>query len=190
MINRCKLTKIFRNGNFGMGEEWVSAAQRRANQRGRLILLSEKEAPNILSLSEFLTKLTDAAQLLGCDALYTLTEEFQGEDYRGYVEAYQSFTYERQVPCTSEEAPWADRPDLGLYHLRSWMDKGLLELPEGSIVRNQLRLVEADKVKEIPKNLNAVNGLRFVVCGFEKYRPGSCSSSWRSKVRQGTWRSV
>lgn len=152
--------------------------------------MSEKEAPNILSLSEFLTKLTDAVQLLGCDTLYTLIEEFQGEDYRGYVETFQNFTYEKQVACTFEEAPWADRPDLGLYHIRAWMDKGLLELPEESIVRKQLSLVEADKVKEIPQNLNSVNAFRFVVCGFEKYRPGNGSSNWRSKIKQGTWRSV
>ncbi len=114
-----------------IGEELMPAAQRK-NQRGKLHLLSEYEASDILtSLSTFSTKLTDAATLYDCDVFYTVIEEFQGEDYRGYVETFHNFTYEKQVACRLEEAPWSDRPDLGLYHIRSWMDKGLLELPEG-----------------------------------------------------------
>ncbi len=63
-------------------------------------------------------------------------------------------------------------------------------LPEGSIVCNQLMQVANSNVKQLPQTLNAVNTLRFVVCGFEKYRPTNSHSDWRSKIRQGTWRTA
>jgi len=160
------------------GEELISVAQRRENQRGRLILLSEYEAPDILSLPSFFTKLTDDAKLLMCNTFYTVTQSFQGEDYSGHAETFRKFVYEKQSGIHLEEAPRADRPDLGLFYSNERMKKGLLELPEGSLVRNQLRTVVAEKVNQLSQTLNAVNALRFVVCGFEKYKPSNTSSNW------------
>jgi hypothetical protein len=169
------------------GEEWVKWTP--MPERCKLRLLSEYEAPDILtSLTTFFTRLTDDSKLYLCDTFYTVTNEFQGEDYSGYAEAFQEFIQKKQISGRLEEAPWADKPDLGLYQIREWMSKGLLELPEGSLVVAQLRMVESEKAKQVPQTLNAVNALRFVVSGFEKYRPTNFDSNWRSRVRQGTWR--
>jgi len=151
-----------------VGEELINAAQRRENQRGKLILLSEHEAPEILSLPTFFTKLTDDVRLLGCNTFYAVTMEFQGRDYSADTEVFRKFMYEKQIAVHLEEAPWADRPDLGINYINEWIKKGLLELPEGSLVRNQLRMVVAEKIDQLPQTLNAVNALRFVVSGFEK----------------------
>lgn len=140
--------------------------------RGKLCFLSEYEAPNILtSLDVFFEKLTDDTTRYHCGKLCAVTEELQGEDYGGYAESLRRFLYDANSPGWLEEAPWADRPDLGIYHINAWIKKGLLELPQNSLLVDQLRMVQTDAVKELPRKLNAVNALRFVVCSFEKDRP-------------------
>jgi hypothetical protein len=173
-----------------IGEELIPAAQRRENQRGKLILLSEYEARDILSLSTFFTKLTDDAKLLECNTFYTITEEFQGKDYSADTEAFRKFMYERQITAHLEEAPWVGRPDLGIYYINEWKKKGLLEFTEGSHARDQLRMVVAEKVNQLPQMFNAANALRFVICGFEKNKPNPTPNDWRAKAPKGTWRSV
>jgi len=172
------------------GEELISVAQRRANERGKLILLSEYEASDILSLRAFFTKLTDDVKLLECNIFYTVTKELQGEDYSGHAETFRKFMYEKQAAVHLEDPPWVDRAYLGIFYLNEWMKKGLLELPEESLVRNQLKMVVAEKVNQLPQEFNAVNALRFVVCGFEKYKPNPTPEDWRKKIPRGTWRSI
>jgi hypothetical protein len=160
------------------GEEWVPPAmdgnKEEQFDRRKLCLISEHEAPNILtSLATFFSKLTDDAALYLCDTFYAVTEDFQGEDYRGYAETFQSFIYEKRAYGSLEQALWAERPDLGIYHINAWLSKGLLEIPEGSIIRDQLKMVQAETVKDLPQKLNAVNALRFVVCSFERIRPNN-----------------
>ena len=171
-----------------VGEELISVAQRRENQRGKLILLSEYEAPDILFLSAFFTKLTNDVNLLECNTFYTLTRECQGKDHPGYTEKFQEFMYEKGIGVRLEEAPWEDNPGLGLDYINEWMKKGLLQLPEGSLVLNQLRMVVGEKVNQLSETLNAVNALRFVVCGFEKYKPNPTLDNWRDKIPKGSWR--
>lgn len=165
-----------------LGEEYS-----RWTDRGKITLLREHEAADILtSLTTFFTKLTDDAKLYLCETFYGVIGEIQGEDSSGYAETLQHSMYEKQTAGQLEEAPWADRPDLGLYHIKSWMGKAQLELPEGSLVREQLKMVETDKVKQLSQRFNAVNALRFVVCGFEKYKPSKPSQKdWRDRVPQG-----
>jgi hypothetical protein len=172
------------------GEELISVAQRRENQRGKLIFLHEYENPDILSLSEFFKDLTDYVKLLECNIFYTVTEIFQGKDYRGYTEAFQKFVYDKQSQAHLEEAPWADEPILGMNYIKEWMKKGLLELPEGTLVRDELKKVMEEKVNQLPQTLNAVNALRFVVCGFQKDKPNLATKDWRAKLPRGSWRSA
>ena len=96
--------------------------------------------------------------------------------------------YEKGIGVRLEEAPWGDNPGFGLDYINEWMKKGLLQLPEGSLVRNQLRMVVGEKVNQLSETLNAVNALRFVVCGFEKYKPNPTLDNWRDKIPKGSWR--
>jgi hypothetical protein len=163
------------------GEEYI----RFEEKRGRLCYLCECEALDN-SLTTFNTKLTDAVFLYGCETLYTMTGVSKGEDYSGYVEALQKFIYDKRAKVHVEEAPWHERPDLGVHHIQGWKEKGLLEIPEGSLIRAQLQELRADNVKAIPETLNAVNALRFVVCSFEKDKPPKPSQKdWRDRVNKG-----
>lgn len=140
-----------------------------------------------MSLTTFLTKITDAVTLYECGTFYTLTEISRGEDYRGYAEAFQKFMLEKGAKAWLEEAPWQERPDLGIHHIHGWNDRGLLEIPEGSLIRSQLQTLQADKVKTLPEMFNAINALRFVVCGFEKDKPPRPTQKIKHK---GTWQSA
>ncbi|MGA3172885.1 MAG: hypothetical protein ABSE25_00490 [Syntrophorhabdales bacterium] len=140
--------------------------------RGKLCFLSEYEAPDALtSLDVFFQRLTDDTTRYLCEHLYGITEKLKDDDYSGYAEALQTFVYEKKTPGRLEEAPWVDQPALGIYHINAWIKKGLLEIPQGSLLLDQLRMVQTDAVKELPRRLNAVNALRFVICSFEKNRP-------------------
>ena len=168
------------------GEEYI----RFEDKRGRLRFLCEHEALD-MSLTTFFTKLTDAVFLYGCTTFYVIIKISHREDYGGYTEALQKFIYEKQANVQLEEAPWHERPDLGIHHIREWKDKGLLEIPEDSLIRAQLQDLQKDKVKAIPETLNAVNALRFVVCGFEKDKPPNPNKkNWRKGMKEGSWRSL
>ncbi len=150
--------------------------------RGRLCFLCEYEAESF-SLSSFFARLTDAATLYNCDTFYGVTELSRGEDYRGFVEAFREFLYEKKAKGQLEEAPWHEHLTIGIHHIQSWREKKLLEIPEDSHIAAQLRsLQQGEQLKTIPETLNAVNAFRFVICGFEKYRPVLSDSNWRERL--------
>jgi hypothetical protein len=141
-------------------------------RRGRLHLLAEYEAPTVLTGLEVLFgKAVEDAAIYLCESFYAVTEECRGEDFSGYARAFHEFASKKKADVRLSMAPWADKADLGLYHIQKWMKEGLLEFPEESIARNQLRMIEAEKIAQVPLTYNAVNGLRFAVCGFEQHRP-------------------
>lgn len=172
------------------GEEYSDALRFAPpeNRRGRLVFLCEYEAPEIYTgLQTFFTKLTDATALYDCSTLYTVTETSHTEDYRGYAEAFQRFVSEKKAKGHLEEAPWHERPDLGIHHIMAWNAKGRLDIPEDSLIRAQLQTLQALQVKDVPETLSAVNALRFMVCGFEKYRSFP-TGDWRKTEKHGSWR--
>jgi len=180
------------------GEELIPAAQRKQNQRGRLIFVDEYEEPKILALNELYAKAFSFAIRYWCDTFYAVTQEFQGEDYSGYTKDFRKFIYEKQQEfmyeeqtVLLEEALYADSPKDGLQYINEWEAKALLDLPEGSLVRNQLKMMtEGEKIDQQPQTLNAVNALRFVVWGFNEYKPNPDMGDWRKKLKRGTWRST
>lgn len=166
------------------GEEYVpeSRYEGQATKRGKLHLICEYEAPDIyLSLSGFFSRLTDDVSYLLCNDFYGITETYRGEDFCGYVEALQACTYENKVSLSLYEAPWAEKPDIGVLHIMNWQKKGLLEIPPDSTLYHQMKQLKPEDLKQIDA-LNAVNAFRFVVSAFEKYRPSSMSG-WHPNRR-------
>jgi len=174
-----------------LGEEYEEKVRFEKEWRGRLHLIAEHEAPDILtSLGNFFTKLADDTALTLCDLFYTVMEVFGGEDYRGYAEAYNRISDKKKLPARLEQAPYADRPDLGVEFIKEWQQSGKLLLPEDSIARQQLRTLEPSGVKNMATTLNAVNALRFAVCGFQMNKPSKpTSKNWRGADR-GSWVSL
>jgi hypothetical protein len=167
-----------------VGEELVPQTrfEDQVRQRGRLQLICEHAVQNIyLSLSGFFSRLTDDTSYLLCTELYGITETYRGEEYQGYVEALQACTYESKVSLSLYEAPWAEKPDIGVLHIMNWQKKGLLEIPPDSTLYHQMKQLKPEDLKQI-EALNAVNAFRFVVSAFEKYRPSSMSG-WHPNRR-------
>lgn len=172
-----------------LGEEHVATTHFKGQepQRGKLTFLNEYEETDILALDKFYAMVSHDVIRYGCATLYAVTEKFQGEDYSGYAQALRKDMYKKGAASSLQEAPYADKPDLGLYHINLWRKKGLLELPERSIARGQLEMVTTDIVNQLPQRLNAVNALRFVVSSFE-LSPPVPSQDWRKKAgRKGSW---
>ena len=167
-----------------VGEEYTNpqgSGRQQQHQRGKLHVISEYEAPNILTqLDALFTKLVDDAILCLCDTFYTVTEDFQGEDYRDYAVAFREFASQKRAGVRLCMAPWADRPDLGLYHISSWVTKGLLDFREDSVARKQLRMVETHKASQVPHTFNAVNGLRSSCAAWKTTDQGGSGQSLRS----------
>lgn len=174
-----------------LGEEWIGGTRFQDQEvpRGRLRLLCEYEADIHSSLTSLFVKLTDDTDLCQCSTLYGIIEEYKGDDYKGFPDALNSFIHDKSIGVRLEEAPMAKNPAIGIEHVIDWNTKGLLELPEESLLRQQLRSLKPEDAKDLPERLNAVNALRFVVCGFEKYKPTLTVKDWRSKIKRGTWRS-
>jgi hypothetical protein len=160
-----------------VGEEFIPRPlyEGQVRARGRLRLIAEYAASDIyLSLSGFFSRLTDDTKLLLCRDLYGVTETYQGEQYEGYVEALQKYAHENKVSLSIYEAPWAEKPDIGILHIMNWQKQGLLDIPSDSILYQQMKQLRPEDLKR-PEGLNAINAFRFVVSAFEKQKPGGLS---------------
>jgi len=172
-----------------LGEEYVRHFEGQ-EQRGKLYLLSELAAPDIrMSLDTFFSRIVNDAARLMCNTFYAIKES-KGEDCDGYPAAFQKFAYGKIISCSIEQPPWADTPDIGMHYIKSWAERGLLSLPKGSLVHDQLRAWEPENIKQTILTFAAVNALRFVICGLEANVPTITSSDWRKKVPRGTWQSA
>jgi hypothetical protein len=160
-----------------VGEEYVPQPryEGQVSQRGKLHLICEYAAPDIyLSLSGLFSRLTDDVSDLLCNDFYGITETYKGEDYQGYVEALQNSTYENKVSVNLQEAPWAEKPDIGILHIMTWPKKGLLDIVTDSTLYEQIKQLQPVDLKQI-EALQAVNAFRFVISAFEKQRPSGLS---------------
>lgn len=140
--------------------------------RGRLVLLAEREYPG-LSIEIVFDKLTDDLSMMLCSDVYTLTDHERDSDY---IDAYQAYMIEKRVSARLDQAPFADNFQLGIYLIKDWIRMGRLELPEKSVVRDQLRRiskVELDPKQHPERKYYAINGLRYVVAAFQKFVPPS-----------------
>jgi len=140
--------------------------------RGRLKLLTEREYPNV-SIEIVFDRLTDDLTMTLCSDVYTLTDE---KLYTDYIDAYQAYMIEKKVSARLDQAPFADNFQLGIYMINDWLRMGRLELPEKSIVREQLKRIskyELEPKQHPERKYHAINGLRYVLAAFQKFVPPS-----------------
>jgi len=150
------------------------------DQRGKLHLLSEYEYPG-MSIDAMFAKLTDDVTQLHCGEVYADTKE----EYQDYLEAYESYRYDKKVRLGRlDQAPFAENFQLGIALITDWLRTGRLVLPEQSIVREQLKQVSKQDLDESPENkFYAINGLRFVVAAFHKFKPVRHGGAFKSRRR-------
>jgi len=146
------------------------------NQRGKLHLLSECEYPG-LSIDQMFDRLTDDAVQFHCGTVYTHTNE----EYQDYLEAYRDFCYAKKVSLGRlDQAPFAENFQLGIAFINDWLRTGRLVLPEQSIIREQLKQISKQELNDKPEDkFSSINGLRFALAAFHKFKPVRYSGAWR-----------
>jgi hypothetical protein len=172
-----------------LGQELLSE-EYRSHERlpGKIKFFAEFQAASVLSCHDFFLKLTDALVYYHCTEIYTLKDD---EFYSPYVSAYDDYLQEKKLSGVAhlENAPYADNFQGGLTIVNHWLQSGKLELPEGSIVRNQLKTIEDSDLADSPeKKFIAVNALRYVIGAFQKFQPRVYPDDYfSSRRRRGGW---
>jgi hypothetical protein len=155
-----------------LGEEFLGIDEEgRREQKGKLKLFAEYEFPGI-SLNDFFAKLTDDCHLFCCDSIYT-DYTFIGDKFGDFAEAFYDYTRNNNIKRGSiQPAPFVDNFLLGVSTIQDWIGTKRLELPEDTIVHQQLKRITKPDLEESPEvTFYAINGLRFVVGAFDKDRP-------------------
>jgi hypothetical protein len=155
-----------------VAEEWRGPTiyEGHESEKGKLILLKEQEIASPL-LNELLPRITDDCTQFACEKVYTdLSENFED-----YAEFYRRYIYDRNISyghlC---DAPYFSNFLLGISIVEQWLKDVLLELPEESITRHQLRGLSIEEIKDSPEvRFPAVNALRHAVSAFYKFRPSN-----------------
>lgn len=183
------------NGYFCiLGEEAVGVPhfQGKERRRGMVRLLHEWEAPDIYTSRDVLfTNLIGAATRYKFEVVYGETEKLFGEDFRERVKMFQTFVYNKEsnLHLYLQQPPSADDLDTSIMIVNSWLHRGLLDIPEKSILHEQLKSMKTTDLKDLRNKLCAVNALRLAIAGFEADPPPDPSQrNWRKNLREGSWK--
>ena len=130
-----------------------------------LVLLDEWEFPG-LSVDGFWDKVSDALVLHGAKPVY-----FDTEDEANLL-AFQDYCSRKKLNIDYLAAPFADNFFTGLSTANDWLREGRLDLHKTSLVRNQLKSLTREDLRDSPETkFPLVNSLRHVLSGFRKYPP-------------------
>lgn len=154
-----------------LAEEYVGKTkyEGQQRQRGKLKIFKEQEISSSF-LDKLFSKFSDDCMLFGCKHAYTDLSD----DHEADAEFFHNFIYDKKIPHISlEEAPFVDSFSLGVSLIKRFMSDGFLDIPEDSVIREQLkRLAKSDlQDPQAEKRFNAVNALRFVIGAFYKFIP-------------------
>lgn len=145
--------------------------------KSRLTLLTEREVCD-LSLQTLFQSLGDDCTLTCCQDIYAQTNE-RFEEFASAFYEYERHNrmYGRLVP-----AYFPDNFDLGVSLIRDHLDKRLLQLPEDSILLEQLKQICREDLKDSPeKRFYAINALRHALSSFFRNQPVALVVSSRPK---------
>jgi hypothetical protein len=160
-----------------LGEEYRPGKRFEGQEklRGKLLLLSEgrSEKPYPQDLYRLLTD--GCASFLGTSVYTDL-----GNEHEGNAALFREWMYENSSRVTLYDAPYRGNFAFGISIIGKWFDEGLLELPEDSLVRKQLKQLTAGDFEEgdVEVRYFAVNALRFVVAAFDK-APARDFTGWQ-----------
>ena len=153
-----------------LGDQYRGTQYQGVVQPAKLKFLEEKEIPSLF-LDELFNSITDACALFGCSTIYTnLSDDFQDN-----ADFFREWAFEKEIQHGHlEEAPFASNFPLGLSIIRDWQKNGYLEISKDSIVRSQLKPISSsDLGPGLETMSHAINGLRYCIGGFFKYRSSS-----------------
>lgn len=135
------------------------------NKKPVLKFLMEFESQN---LRDLVTRLSDDANMLLCDTFYC--------DMAGIFEGFAESFYEYSTVVGGfnlVQAPFTNNFHFGSQKVGERIKDKSMEIPELAVVREQIDRMEVKDLQNKPESyFGAVNALRYLVCGVEKYSPG------------------
>lgn len=154
----------------------------------RLLMLAEGEFTDE-SLDDLFLAMTDDAVLYYCEDIYANKKK----KFEGMASAYGDYQSERNINLGALwQAPYEKNFMLGLSLIKDWVNKGILKIPENTIIRKEMKSVTEEGLRTSPeKRFTAINALRFVVGGFKKYPKyypkQEKTYGYREPVIEGGW---
>lgn len=160
----------------------VFAQKDEVNPQGKspLLLLSEGEAELPRDLFQ---KLVKDARRYACGQFYVGFDRKNWE----FVNLFRDFCQYQRIPNIElTKAPLIENFNLGVALIKEWAKA--LEVPESSILRNQLKDMEMSDVDDKPEErFYAVNALRFIVASLPWQAPGAFEVRRSPPADSGGW---
>lgn len=149
-----------------VGQEYVgSNGTEDSASAGTSILLAEHESKSF-SLSGFYDRIIDLSEQMLCSDFYVYMDEVRFND--GFLNDFQALERSRNV-CL-QDALDKDNFLLGISRIRESIDKGLLIIPEDSILYGQVQGISREDLQDKPEDIFfAINALRHVVGSFYRF---------------------
>jgi hypothetical protein len=99
--------------------------------------------------------------------------------------AYEQYRFDKKIYLGRlEQAPFAENFQLSIALINDWLKTCRLELPEHSIARQQLKRISKQELDDKPENkFYAINGLRYAVAAFHKFKPVRHGGRWKRNRR-------
>ena len=173
------------NGYFCvLGEEYNDQDKfTKEKPTSKVRFFAEREVP-ITFLDELFKQLTDDCRLHLADKVYTdLSEEYEDN-----AEFYREYCYENKIGVGQfSEAPYMKNFMFGISVIRRWLDDGRLDISPDSIAAKQLESITDIDLQGSPEiKYPAINGLRYAIAAFHKFRP-SFGPPFKPKRRNRGW---
>ncbi len=160
----------------------IFAQKNEVNPQGKspLLLLAEGEAGLPRDLFQRLAK---DARRYACGQFYV---DFDRKNQELVNLFYDYCQYQRIPNIELTKAPLIENFSLGVALIREWSNA--LEIPQGTILRNQLKDMEMSDVDDKPEErFYAVNALRFIVASLPWQAPGAFQRQKSPRSDPGGW---
>ena len=147
-------------------------------QMGKLVVLCEDVFEEHLNQNRFFKALTDAARRFWCDEFYTNIEGDDPQEDPPSITAFKRFISENKVTpyTTIKQAPFAEDFHFRVALIRRYLSEGRVTIPDGSILKNQLRSITDDDWTN-DSLFHAINACGYVLASFWK-SPPSTGGHW------------
>lgn len=158
-----------------------------AGKPGPLRFFAEHQGKMVLKPDKFFLKLTDDICKYRCDEIYTTT----GDEWSCYMQLLEDYEKDKQLNSVFlQDAPFIDDFGQRLALITTWMNKGTLDLPGDSIVREQLKSLKEDDLEseDLGDRLYGVSALGFAVGAFQKHSVRPIPPAVLASIRRGRGR--
>lgn len=135
------------------------------DKRGPFYILDEHESSS-LSLNDFFSRFTDSLSLLCTNDIYGDLKK------KEYSDLFYSYQDKMRLNLSLIAAPFFDNFRIAMSQTQDTINDGLLRIPKGSLVWNQLEIFNPSDIENEPeRRFHRLRALAFGICGFLKFKP-------------------